>query len=331
MQIETPSLGRRREAEAQLVRRFQSILYVTRGTTDDSDALTQALCLARSNAASLHSVVVCPSLRKGLGNYEADFETSLAERVRASIRNARAALRTGPDEVHATVEVECGKTPAVRIVRRILRNAHDLLVKQAEPTDRRVGFRALDMQLLRLCPCPVWLCRPMGRSRMDIRVAVAVNPQSVEPVGRDLALQLLRLARSFADMYSGELNIISCWEFEFEDDLRHSPWAKVAEASISRSLITAERDHRAALEKLTRESGIAGPVCVHHTRGRPEQAIPRLTDSLEVDILVMGTVARTGIPGFVMGNTAENVLREIRCSLLTLKPNGFVSPVRAYG
>jgi universal stress protein E len=36
------------------------------------------------------------------------------------------------------------------------------------------------------------------------------------------------------------------------------------------------------------------------------------------------------IAGFVIGNTAENVLRELRCSLLALKPNGFVSPVRAY-
>lgn len=69
---------------------------------------------------------------------------------------------------------------------------------------------------------------------------------------------------------------------------------------------------------------------MHHARGRPDRTIPQLIDSLEVDILVMGTVARTGIPGFIIGNTAENTLREIRCSLLALKPNGFVSPVKAY-
>jgi nucleotide-binding universal stress UspA family protein len=235
------------------------------------------------------------------------------------------------DEVYTTVEVECGDTPAVRIVRRILRNAHDLLVKQAEPMDRRAGFRALDMQLLRLCPCPVWLCRPISRSCTDMRVAVAVNPQSVEPVGRDLALQLLRFARSLADTYSGELSVVSCWDYEFEEDLRRSPWGKVSEQVIRRTLVTAERDHRAAFERLIQESGIAGPLCEHHTRGRAEQAIARLADSLDIDILVMGTVARTGIPAFVNGNTAENVVREIQCSLLALKPNGFVSRVRAYG
>ena len=41
----------------------------------------------------------------------------------------------------------------------------------------------------------------------------------------------------------------------------------------------------------------------------------------------MGTVARTGIAGFFIGNTAEKVARNIHCSLLTVKPDGFVSPV----
>jgi len=44
----------------------------------------------------------------------------------------------------------------------------------------------------------------------------------------------------------------------------------------------------------------------------------------------MGTVARTGISGFIIGNTAENILEEISCSLIALKPEGFVSPVKAY-
>jgi nucleotide-binding universal stress UspA family protein len=44
----------------------------------------------------------------------------------------------------------------------------------------------------------------------------------------------------------------------------------------------------------------------------------------------MGTVARTGISGFIIGNTAENILQKIDCSLLALKPQGFVSPVKAY-
>jgi nucleotide-binding universal stress UspA family protein len=42
-----------------------------------------------------------------------------------------------------------------------------------------------------------------------------------------------------------------------------------------------------------------------------------------VDIVVMGTVARSGIAGAVMGNTAERVLRRLRGSVLAIKPGAF--------
>ena len=45
------------------------------------------------------------------------------------------------------------------------------------------------------------------------------------------------------------------------------------------------------------------------------------------DLLVMGTIARTGIAGFIVGNTAERLLPRIPCSVLAIKPEGFVSPV----
>jgi universal stress protein E len=312
------------------MRRFQNILYATRGTQDEQASLKQALSLARNNAATLQILAVCPMLPRKLGEYQAGYEASVSDRISASIANTLVDMRVAPDAVRTAVAVECGDTPAVRIVRRVLRDAHDLLIKQAEQTERGIGFPALDMQLLRLCPCPVWLCRPISRHRNETRVGVAVDPQSVDPAGRDLALQLIHLSRSLADMCSGELSIISCWDFQYEDTLRHSPWVKIAEEEIVAGVTSAERDARGALDRLVDESGIAGPNRVHLTRGRPDRAIPQLVDKLQLDILVMGTVGRIGIPGFIIGNTAENTLREIRCALLAVKPNGFVSPVRAY-
>ena len=44
--------------------------------------------------------------------------------------------------------------------------------------------------------------------------------------------------------------------------------------------------------------------------------------------MVMGTVCRTGVAGFFIGNTAENVLHQVNCSVLAVKPQGFVSPVK---
>ena len=57
------------------------------------------------------------------------------------------------------------------------------------------------------------------------------------------------------------------------------------------------------------------------------KAIVKLEKKKAIDLLVMGTVCRTGLSGFIIGNTAEKVLSEVNCSVLTVKPEGFVTPV----
>jgi nucleotide-binding universal stress UspA family protein len=61
----------------------------------------------------------------------------------------------------------------------------------------------------------------------------------------------------------------------------------------------------------------------------PGVAIPALATQLKADLVVMGTVGRSGIPGLLMGNTAETILDQLSCSVLVMKPPGFVSPVRS--
>ncbi|RPH48397.1 MAG: universal stress protein UspA, partial [Lysobacterales bacterium] len=68
-------------------------------------------------------------------------------------------------------------------------------------------------------------------------------------------------------------------------------------------------------------------VTVQLVEGEPERAISHFVDRNGVDLVVMGTVARSGIPGLVMGNTAERVLQRLRGSVLAIKPPGFVSPI----
>lgn len=177
------------------MRRFQIILYATRAVADEVDTLKQALGIARNNAAALHAVVFSPTLSKAIAEYQGRLRERAGRPHQSVHCRCAGGAQYQPGDLPVSVHVECGDMPALRIVRRVLRNAHDLLIKHAEPTDRRAGFRALDMQLLRQCPCPVWLGRPIRRSRVDLRVAVAIHAQSTEPSGRDLALQLLRLSR----------------------------------------------------------------------------------------------------------------------------------------
>ncbi len=43
----------------------------------------------------------------------------------------------------------------------------------------------------------------------------------------------------------------------------------------------------------------------------------------------MGTLGRSGVAGFVIGNTAERVIKALNTSLLAIKPGGFVSPIHS--
>lgn len=313
------------------MRNFQNILYVSTGLGNDIQGLKQALSLARNNGIGLTFLLLFPEMPDHQHAYRDKFQEFLRHEADRTVHQARAALHLEGDAAPVAMIAEGGTTPpAISIIRQVLRQEHDLLIKEAEPLEESKGFMALDMTLLRKCPCPVWLARPISRPRQEMRVAVAVNPESRDQLERDLSLRLLELARSLADDCSGELDICSCWDFEFERYLRNSSRSDIPDRNIHGAVDYAQAAHNSELNSLIHASGIGGVYHLHRLKGRAEDRIPSFVRSRTVDILVMGSVARTGIAGFLMGNTAENIMRELQCALVALKPKGFVSPVSAY-
>lgn len=309
---------------------FHNILFVSHGIGDESGSLMQALSVARINRAPVKVVVVCPDLPEEFGEYRQVYTDALSERAGESVKNVRDSLKLGEDELQVEIEVDCGSTPAERVIHRVQRNGYDLVVKSVEGRERRAGFKAMDMELLRKCPCPVWLCRPIKRALRDVRVAVAVDPDCEEANSYDLAIHLLRLSHSLADSCSDELHIISCWDYDVDAYLRHNFPLNVSDEELNRATESARSRHRSKLDVLINAAGVDGKLDIHHAIARPDRFIPLVIEEKEIDLLVMGTLGRTGIPGFIMGNTAENILQKISCSLLALKPSGYVSPVKAY-
>jgi nucleotide-binding universal stress UspA family protein len=55
---------------------------------------------------------------------------------------------------------------------------------------------------------------------------------------------------------------------------------------------------------------------------------PELANRIGAEVAVLGTLARSGLTGLLVGNTAEAVLHRLDCSVLALKPLDFISPVR---
>jgi len=331
------------------VKKIQKILFASQGLTDEASALKQALSIAGNFDAELGMLLVYPELPKEMKDHRNQYESYLVDQLKQSIRSAHDAIHAGNTdgsidiEIDSTgpflirygkktirVDVESGSIPAQRIIRHVLRNAYDLLIKKAEPSEGGKGFMAMDMDLLRKCPCPVMLSRPINKHRDQIQVAAAVDSVTVTPEGHDLSLLLLQISRSYADACSGDLQIIACWDYEFENSLRQNPWMSMKSEEVDNIVRDYRNQSRSALDSLIQESGISGKMQVNHVRGSAGKVIPDWIEENDIDVLVMGTVARKGIAGFIIGNTAENVFQKLGCSLIALKPQGFVSPVKPY-
>lgn len=60
--------------------------------------------------------------------------------------------------------------------------------------------------------------------------------------------------------------------------------------------------------------------------GLPEQVIPNVASNINADLLIIGSGSTGSLNGFTLGNTAEHIMNNIKCDVLTIKPDGFVSP-----
>ncbi len=132
-----------------------------------------------------------------------------------------------------------------------------------------------------------------------------------------------------------ELHIIHVWHAYGESSMR-SGFIYQPESYIDGYVDRIRVNHEYFLDKLTADMVDKGEKevtdylqpKVHLVKGFARDMIPKTAKEQDIDLIIMGTVGRTGIPGFIMGNTAETVLNRINCSVLAIKPEGFVTPVR---
>ncbi len=62
-------------------------------------------------------------------------------------------------------------------------------------------------------------------------------------------------------------------------------------------------------------------------KGFSNKVIPEFTKKNDADLVILGTIGNTGIPGLIIDNTAEDIFNQIHCSVLAVKPSAFFSPV----
>lgn len=322
------------------MKRFKDILYAVETRKASKDDLQRAVSLAQNNQASLTLVEVIERITAGIGMpaggpVTADLQAAMV-RVHAQALDKLIDPYRKRAEIHTRV---LAGAPFLEIIREVLRNGRDLVIKSAEARDWLGRLLSSDdMHLLRKCPCPVWLIRPGApkayrRILVSVDVSEAYPPEELES-RRALNHQLLEMASSLALSDFAELHIVHAWE-AIGESIMHSAFVNTPEEKIAAYVENVRRQREAGLEALMGDvSDRLGKGAVdylkplsHLVKGRARKVIPALVKQIDADLVVMGTVARTGVPGFIMGNTAETILSHIDCSVLAIKPPGFVTPV----
>ena len=301
--------------------RFTSILFSPLADRDNPAAARRIADLAARNGATLtlYGAVPEPSrLQRALHRSDYLDAVQTAEHNAMSTKLARCIPEVAGLEVGTTTATG---SPSLSIIEQVLSAGHDLVVVTTDEDDQD---KATINRLLRKCPCPVWVIRP-SRARIQ-RVLAAVNP---DPSEAELNRTIIELAASMSKMYGGELHVAHAWELYGEATMRHSAFVHTPVAELTTLLDDEEAGHRAALQDLLNAAGLADePWQIHLHKGSAAHIVPAVVARQRINLLIMGTVARTGVSGLIIGNTAESVLDQVRCSVIAVKPPGFVTPVQ---
>ena len=322
------------------MRRFKDILYIVASESNSKVAFKHAVTLANNNQARLTVVEIIDKIPSTI---KTDGRTLSTEHFREKIiaehlQILQAQVVSLEKNTEIQTKILIGEA-FLEIIREVLRNGHDLVIKTAEQgglLDRVFGSN--DMHLLRKCPCPVWLVKSNAPQKYQrILAAVDVDDDFSEKEANtkhQLNLQILQMASSLALSEFAELHIVNAWQ-TFGEVVIRSAYVEKQEEAIIKYNDEVRKQHQQKLNALLNEiSKKLGQNALdylkpqlHLLKGFPRKDIPRLARKIEADLVVMGTVARTGISGFFMGNTAETILNQLNCSVLAVKPLGFETPV----
>jgi nucleotide-binding universal stress UspA family protein len=325
------------------MKHFTNILYVLDQEAEQPCGLERAVALARGNQARLKVVSVIESLPAGTPLEGLDLTTD--DLQAASLAESERCLNALVEPLRETVAIETkvltGKLFR-EVIREVLRHNHDLVMKCVGYKPPMAAlFGSEDLHLLRKCPCPLWLGRPqdaLNYRRVLAAVDVApLGPNKEQAQQQALNATILDLATMLATSEFAELHVAHVWTALGEPILRGGMLATPAETKIDAYIEAERRRYSQALEgALAALEARAGAEAMqwlnpvrHLPKGSPREELPALATRIDADILVLGTLGRTGVSGLLIGNTAEAVLQRIDCAVLAVKPEGFVSPVAA--
>jgi nucleotide-binding universal stress UspA family protein len=322
--------------------RPNKILVATDFSASAEATLSQALWLAESTGAAVTIAHALADIRQAVCETPDDARWQL---VAGDIEAFQRQLRRKSDErladlvqrhrrrgVELHYETLLG-VPFVELIHAVQKEGHDLVMAGTRGLSgvKRFLLGSTAEKLVCNCPCPTWIVRG-GR---EGPVKTILVPVDFSPV----SVKMLEVATSLATLASGRLVVMHTLENPLGAIVESLKMAKeetdkeieevAGDSPSQQRRRLARRAARERLSALARDHvDPAVPAECRLAEGEAWRAIAAAARRHAVDLIVMGSVGRTGVPGFLIGNTAEKVVRTCDCSIVVVKPDGFVSPVQ---
>ncbi|MCW8995261.1 MAG: universal stress protein UspE [Psychromonas sp.] len=206
----------------------------------------------------------------------------------------------------------------------VLKHQYDLVIKSTHPHPKfsAILFTPTDWNLLRKCPVPLLLVKH-GSSHANGNILCALECKSIQDKDHhQLNQQILNEAQTMSEVLNANIHIVNAYP---------APPMNIMLELPEFDPINYENDlkkfHQKALNEYAQSYHIPAQQ-THLQQGLPEDVISEVADEIDAELVIMGTVGRTGLSATLLGQTAEQVIDSLNCDLLALKPHGFISPIK---
>jgi len=305
--------------------KYKKILAVIDPTTDNQKALKRAIELAQKTKASITAFLCIYDF-----SYEMTTMLSSDEResMRQSLINDRAQWL---DEVlndieHQDISIDKNimwhNRPFEPIIEQVLNNGYDIVIKGTHQHDKlkSVIFTPTDWHILRKCPCPVLLVKD-HLWPINGNIVAALNVGSDEQEHQSLNKKITEEAINLSKLILANVHLVNSFPGTPVNIAIEIPEFNASE--YNESMLN---HHKEAMAEHADAYSIPSSH-THVEEGLPEDVIEKISEDLDAELVILGTVGRTGISAALIGNTAEHVIDNLNCDVLALKPDGYVSPM----
>ena len=208
-------------------------------------------------------------------------------------------------ELHEAIEEIIDELEPDLVIKRISANASNIN-SFAMPVDRH---------LLRYCKVPILLVRDSHWTHKPI--LAAIDPTVTDKKHIALNHNILEYSKMLAHVTETQLHSVNTFETPSMGPSMEVGWANIDFQSIQ---VDTSNAHKNKMELLLKQHDLfINPY--HVIEGQADIAIPNIANKIDAQLMILGTVGRTGLSGAFIGNTAEHILANMNCDILTLKPS----------